>query len=135
MYITYFFLFSFSHFLHRKEKTLQMCNVNVFFFLQPQLFFLILFTLGCLFSCYQCWKSGSALHKHFKVYKRSQCCQCFHVITVCCLGDNGRMTYRTTANAVRVEFSVGLTSGRTLHTPLTLTGKVIYITVRYWEDY
>ncbi|XP_011609254.1 endonuclease 8-like 3 [Takifugu rubripes] len=42
---------------------------------------------------YKCRKSGSALHKHFKVYKRSQCGRCFHVITVCRLGDNGRMTY------------------------------------------
>uniref|UniRef100_H3D672 Endonuclease 8-like 3 n=1 Tax=Tetraodon nigroviridis TaxID=99883 RepID=H3D672_TETNG len=42
---------------------------------------------------YKCRKSGSALHKHLRVYKRSQCGQCFHVITVCRLGDNGRMTY------------------------------------------
>uniref|UniRef100_A0A3Q4HJA0 Endonuclease 8-like 3 n=1 Tax=Neolamprologus brichardi TaxID=32507 RepID=A0A3Q4HJA0_NEOBR len=42
---------------------------------------------------YKCRKSGSPLYKHYKVYKRSQCGQCFHVITVCRLGDNGRMTY------------------------------------------
>ncbi|XP_053734442.1 endonuclease 8-like 3 [Synchiropus splendidus] len=42
---------------------------------------------------YKCRKSGSPLHKHYKVYKRPQCNQCSHVITVCRLGDNGRMTY------------------------------------------
>uniref|UniRef100_A0A665VL82 Endonuclease 8-like 3 n=1 Tax=Echeneis naucrates TaxID=173247 RepID=A0A665VL82_ECHNA len=42
---------------------------------------------------YKCRKSASPLYKHYKVYKRSQCGQCFHVITVCRLGDNGRMTY------------------------------------------
>ncbi|XP_028315827.1 endonuclease 8-like 3 isoform X2 [Gouania willdenowi] len=42
---------------------------------------------------YKCRKSGSPLHKHYKVYKRPQCGQCSHVITVCRLGDNGRMTY------------------------------------------
>lgn len=52
-----------------------------------------LFTLVCLPHLYQCRKSGSPLYKHYKVYKRPQCGQCFHVITVCRLGDNGRMTY------------------------------------------
>ncbi|XP_054453448.1 endonuclease 8-like 3 [Anoplopoma fimbria] len=42
---------------------------------------------------YKCRKSGSPLYKHYKVYKRPQCGQCSHVITVCRLGDNGRMTY------------------------------------------
>uniref|UniRef100_A0A3Q0R051 Endonuclease 8-like 3 n=1 Tax=Amphilophus citrinellus TaxID=61819 RepID=A0A3Q0R051_AMPCI len=42
---------------------------------------------------YKCRKSGSPLYKHYKVYKRPQCGQCFHVITACRLGDNGRMTY------------------------------------------
>ncbi|KAM9375417.1 endonuclease 8-like 3 [Pholidichthys leucotaenia] len=42
---------------------------------------------------YKCHKSGSPLYKHYKVYKRPQCGQCSHVITVCRLGDNGRMTY------------------------------------------
>nr|XP_046262362.1 endonuclease 8-like 3 [Scatophagus argus] len=42
---------------------------------------------------YKCRKSGSPLYKHYKVYKRPQCGQCFHVITVCRLGDSGRMTY------------------------------------------
>lgn len=60
----------------------------------PVLFIRVsLFTLACLPHLYQCRKSGSPLYKHYKVYKRPQCGQCFHVITVCRLGDNGRMTY------------------------------------------
>ncbi|XP_076005259.1 endonuclease 8-like 3 [Genypterus blacodes] len=42
---------------------------------------------------YKCRKYGSPLNKHYKVYKRPQCGQCTDVITVCRLGDNGRMTY------------------------------------------
>ncbi|XP_068451697.1 endonuclease 8-like 3 isoform X1 [Clinocottus analis] len=42
---------------------------------------------------YKCRKSGSPLSKHYKVYKRPRCGQCSHVITLCRLGDNGRMTY------------------------------------------
>uniref|UniRef100_A0A1A8UJC0 Nei endonuclease VIII-like 3 n=1 Tax=Nothobranchius furzeri TaxID=105023 RepID=A0A1A8UJC0_NOTFU len=42
---------------------------------------------------YKCRKTGSALYKHYKVYKRPQCDRCSHAITVCRLGDNGRMTY------------------------------------------
>ncbi|XP_076144311.1 endonuclease 8-like 3 [Alosa pseudoharengus] len=42
---------------------------------------------------YKCRKTGSALYKHYKVYKRPQCGQCNGSITVCRLGDNGRMTY------------------------------------------
>ncbi|KAL2089204.1 hypothetical protein ACEWY4_016103 [Coilia grayii] len=42
---------------------------------------------------YKCRKTGSALSRHYKVYKRPQCGQCSGSITVCRLGDNGRMTY------------------------------------------
>lgn len=42
---------------------------------------------------YKCRKSGSALYKHYRVYKRPQCGRCSHVVTVCRLGENGRMTY------------------------------------------
>ncbi|XP_063044667.1 endonuclease 8-like 3 [Engraulis encrasicolus] len=42
---------------------------------------------------YKCRKTGSALSRHYKVYKRPQCGQCSSSITVCRLGDNGRMTY------------------------------------------
>ncbi|XP_061541495.1 endonuclease 8-like 3 [Phycodurus eques] len=42
---------------------------------------------------YKCRKSGSALYTHYKVYKRPRCGRCSAAITVCRLGDNGRMTY------------------------------------------
>ncbi|XP_036911020.1 endonuclease 8-like 3 isoform X2 [Sturnira hondurensis] len=42
---------------------------------------------------YRCRKGGSAVSKHFKVYKRPNCGRCRCRITVCRLGDNHRMTY------------------------------------------
>ncbi|KAG7461800.1 hypothetical protein MATL_G00195040 [Megalops atlanticus] len=42
---------------------------------------------------YKCRKSGSPLYKHYKVYKRPSCGQCDGKITVCRLGQDGRMTY------------------------------------------
>ncbi|KAL8207295.1 UNVERIFIED_CONTAM: Endonuclease 8-like 3 [Gekko kuhli] len=42
---------------------------------------------------YKCRKTGLALYKHYKVYKRSSCAQCRTKITVCRLGESGRMTY------------------------------------------
>ncbi|XP_072480618.1 endonuclease 8-like 3 isoform X2 [Notamacropus eugenii] len=42
---------------------------------------------------YRCCKTGSALYRHYKVYKRSDCGQCRSKITVCRLGENNRMTY------------------------------------------
>ncbi|XP_037685038.1 endonuclease 8-like 3 [Choloepus didactylus] len=42
---------------------------------------------------YRCHKAGSAISKHYKVYKRPTCCQCHCKITVCRLGKNNRMTY------------------------------------------
>uniref|UniRef100_A0A7N4PUJ5 Endonuclease 8-like 3 n=1 Tax=Sarcophilus harrisii TaxID=9305 RepID=A0A7N4PUJ5_SARHA len=42
---------------------------------------------------YRCRKTGSALYRHYKVYKRSDCGQCCSKITVCRLGENNRMTY------------------------------------------
>nr|XP_042698019.1 endonuclease 8-like 3 isoform X3 [Chrysemys picta bellii] len=42
---------------------------------------------------YKCRKTGSALYKHYKVYKRPNCGQCSGKITVCRLGENNRMTY------------------------------------------
>ncbi|XP_077333376.1 endonuclease 8-like 3 [Lithobates pipiens] len=42
---------------------------------------------------YKCRKNGSALYKHYKVYKRSDCGQCGTKITVCRLGEHNRMTY------------------------------------------
>ncbi|XP_074085021.1 endonuclease 8-like 3 isoform X2 [Macrotis lagotis] len=42
---------------------------------------------------YRCCRTGSALCRHYKVYKRSDCGQCSGKITVCRLGENDRMTY------------------------------------------
>ncbi|KAG8592043.1 hypothetical protein GDO81_000385 [Engystomops pustulosus] len=42
---------------------------------------------------YKCRKTGSALYKHYKVYKKPGCGQCSTKITVCRLGENNRMTY------------------------------------------
>ncbi|KAF0874200.1 endonuclease 8-like 3 isoform X1 [Crocuta crocuta] len=42
---------------------------------------------------YRCQKTGSAISKHCKVYRRPNCCQCWCKITVCRLGENNRMTY------------------------------------------
>ncbi|XP_057206157.1 endonuclease 8-like 3 isoform X2 [Triplophysa rosa] len=42
---------------------------------------------------YKCRKNGSPLYKQYKVYKRPHCGQCSGTVTVCRLGDNGRMTY------------------------------------------
>ncbi|KAM4807674.1 endonuclease 8-like 3 [Rhinophrynus dorsalis] len=42
---------------------------------------------------YKSRKSGSALYKHYKVYKRPNCGQCGTKITVCRLGEHSRMTY------------------------------------------
>ncbi|XP_069487551.1 endonuclease 8-like 3 isoform X2 [Ambystoma mexicanum] len=42
---------------------------------------------------YKCRKTGAALYKHYKVYKRPNCGQCSAQIVVCRLGENNRMTY------------------------------------------
>ncbi|XP_044286784.1 endonuclease 8-like 3 [Varanus komodoensis] len=42
---------------------------------------------------YKCRKMGSALYKHYRVYKQSNCGQCRTKITVCRLGEDNRMTY------------------------------------------
>ncbi|XP_073499643.1 endonuclease 8-like 3 isoform X2 [Phyllobates terribilis] len=42
---------------------------------------------------YKCRKNGSALYKHYRVYKKPGCSKCGTKITVCRLGENNRMTY------------------------------------------
>ncbi|XP_023253778.1 endonuclease 8-like 3 [Seriola lalandi dorsalis] len=71
--------------LHPAVKVQQLTDEQIHHMVKMTRDFTLLF--------YKCRKSGSPLYKHYKVYKRSQCGQCFHVITVCRLGDNGRMTY------------------------------------------
>ncbi|XP_039976203.1 endonuclease 8-like 3 isoform X1 [Xiphias gladius] len=71
--------------LHPAVKVQQLTDKQIHHLVKMTRDFTLLF--------YKCRKSGSPLYKHYKVYKRPQCGQCFHVITVCRLGDNGRMTY------------------------------------------
>uniref|UniRef100_A0A2K6EPH7 Endonuclease 8-like 3 n=1 Tax=Propithecus coquereli TaxID=379532 RepID=A0A2K6EPH7_PROCO len=42
---------------------------------------------------YRCRKAGSAVSKHYKVYKRPNCGRCHCKITACRFGENNRMTY------------------------------------------
>ncbi|CAK6968307.1 endonuclease 8-like 3 [Scomber scombrus] len=71
--------------LHPAVKVQQLTDQHLHHLVKMTRDFTLLF--------YKCRKSGSPLYKHYKVYKRPQCCQCFHVITACRLGDNSRMTY------------------------------------------
>uniref|UniRef100_A0A3B5M8B1 Endonuclease 8-like 3 n=1 Tax=Xiphophorus couchianus TaxID=32473 RepID=A0A3B5M8B1_9TELE len=71
--------------LHPAVKVQQLTHVQIQHLVKMTRDFTLLF--------YKCCKSGSPLYKHYKVYKRPHCGQCSHVITVCRLGDNGRMTY------------------------------------------
>uniref|UniRef100_A0A3P9NYH8 Endonuclease 8-like 3 n=1 Tax=Poecilia reticulata TaxID=8081 RepID=A0A3P9NYH8_POERE len=71
--------------LHPAVKVQQLTDVQIHHLVKMTRDFTLLF--------YKCRKSGSPLYKHYKVYKRPHCGQCSHVITVCRLGDNGRMTY------------------------------------------
>ncbi|XP_043369428.1 endonuclease 8-like 3 isoform X3 [Dermochelys coriacea] len=54
---------------------------------------LVKMTLNFTLLFYKCRKTGSALYKHYKVYKRPNCGQCSGKIMVCRLGENNRMTY------------------------------------------
>uniref|UniRef100_A0A3P8YYX9 Endonuclease 8-like 3 n=1 Tax=Esox lucius TaxID=8010 RepID=A0A3P8YYX9_ESOLU len=71
--------------LHPSVKVKQLTDTQVHHLVKMTRDFSLLF--------YKCRKTGSALNKHYKVYKRPHCGQCNGAITVCRLGDNGRMTY------------------------------------------
>lgn len=71
--------------LHPAVKVQQLTDKHIHHLVKMTRDFTMLF--------YKCRKSGSALHRHYKVYKRPQCGQCSHVITACRLGEHGRMTY------------------------------------------
>ncbi|CAG5988973.1 unnamed protein product [Menidia menidia] len=71
--------------LHPAVKVRQLTDAQIHHLVKMTRDFTLLF--------YKCRKYGSALHKHYKVYKRPQCGQCSSAITACRLGDNGRMTY------------------------------------------
>ncbi|XP_053921006.1 endonuclease 8-like 3 isoform X2 [Cuculus canorus] len=71
--------------LHPALKVCQLTNEHICHLVKMTRDFTLLF--------YKCRKTGSALYKHYKVYKRSACGQCNGKITVCRLGENNRMTY------------------------------------------
>ncbi|XP_077466430.1 endonuclease 8-like 3 [Stigmatopora argus] len=71
--------------LHPGVKVEQLSDEQLHHLVQMTRDFTLLF--------YKCRKSGSALWTHYKVYKRPHCSRCSGAITVCRLGDNGRMTY------------------------------------------
>ncbi|XP_053114128.1 endonuclease 8-like 3 isoform X2 [Hemicordylus capensis] len=71
--------------LHPVVKACQLTDEQVHHLVKMIRDFTLLF--------YKCRKTGSALYKHFKVYKRPSCGQCRAKITVCRLGENNRMTY------------------------------------------
>ncbi|CAL8330072.1 endonuclease 8-like 3 [Gadus morhua] len=60
---------------------------------EQQLRHLVKMTRDFTLLFYKCRRSGSALSRHYKVYGRPACAQCSTSITVCRLGDGGRMTY------------------------------------------
>ncbi|XP_009078484.1 PREDICTED: endonuclease 8-like 3, partial [Acanthisitta chloris] len=71
--------------LHPAVKVCQLTDEHIRHLVKMTREFTLLF--------YKCRKTGSALYKHYKVYKRSACAQCSGNITVCRLGENNRMTY------------------------------------------
>ncbi|CAL8261666.1 unnamed protein product [Lota lota] len=60
---------------------------------EQQLRHLVKMTRDFTLLFYKCRRSGSPLSRHYKVYGRPACTQCSSSITVCRLGDGGRMTY------------------------------------------
>ncbi|NWV15405.1 NEIL3 Endonuclease, partial [Ptilonorhynchus violaceus] len=71
--------------LHPAVKVCQLTDKHIRHLVKMTRDFTLLF--------YKCRKTGSALYKHYKVYKRPACGECNGNITVCRLGDNNRMTY------------------------------------------
>ncbi|XP_031195668.1 endonuclease 8-like 3 [Mastomys coucha] len=71
--------------LHPAVKVYQLSDKQAHHLVKMTRDFSILF--------YRCCKAGSAISKHYKVYKRPNCGQCHCKITVCRLGENSRMTY------------------------------------------
>ncbi|XP_027455326.1 endonuclease 8-like 3 [Zalophus californianus] len=71
--------------LHPAVKVCQLTDEQTHYLVKMIRDFSILF--------YRCHKTGSVISKHYKVYKRPNCCQCCCKITVCRLGENNRMTY------------------------------------------
>uniref|UniRef100_A0A8C6ZQ27 Endonuclease 8-like 3 n=1 Tax=Nothoprocta perdicaria TaxID=30464 RepID=A0A8C6ZQ27_NOTPE len=71
--------------LHPAVKVCQLTDKQIRHLVKMTRDFALLF--------YKCRKTGSALYKHYKVYRRARCGQCDGNITACRLGENNRMTY------------------------------------------
>ncbi|XP_075411895.1 endonuclease 8-like 3 [Tenrec ecaudatus] len=71
--------------LHPAVKVCQLTDEQIVHLVKMIRDFSILF--------YRCNKTGSAVSKHYKVYKRLNCGQCSCKVTVCRLGESNRMTY------------------------------------------
>ncbi|NXN94725.1 NEIL3 Endonuclease, partial [Rhinopomastus cyanomelas] len=71
--------------LHPAVKVCQLTDAHVRHLVKMTRDFTLLF--------YKCRRTGSALYKHYRVYRRLTCGQCNGKITVCRLGENHRMTY------------------------------------------
>ncbi|NWX90416.1 NEIL3 Endonuclease, partial [Nothoprocta pentlandii] len=71
--------------LHPAVKVCQLTDKQIRHLVKMTRDFALLF--------YKCRKTGSALYKHYKVYRRARCGQCEGNITACRLGENNRMTY------------------------------------------
>ncbi|XP_004682470.1 PREDICTED: endonuclease 8-like 3 [Condylura cristata] len=71
--------------LHPAVKVCQLTDEQIHHLVKMTRAFSILF--------YRCHKAGSAISKHYKVYKRPNCGRCGCKVTVCRLGENCRMTY------------------------------------------
>ncbi|NXT46743.1 NEIL3 Endonuclease, partial [Pluvianellus socialis] len=71
--------------LHPAVKVCQLTDAHIRRLVKMTRDFTLLF--------YKCRKTGTALYKHYKVYKRPTCGRCEGKITVCRLGENNRMTY------------------------------------------
>ncbi|KAM8808313.1 LOW QUALITY PROTEIN: endonuclease 8-like 3 [Eudromia elegans] len=71
--------------LHPAVKVCQLTDKHIRHLVKMTRDFALLF--------YKCRKTGSALYKHYKVYRRPSCGQCDGRITACRLGENNRMTF------------------------------------------
>ncbi|XP_063014039.1 endonuclease 8-like 3 [Melospiza melodia melodia] len=71
--------------LHPALKVCQLTDEHIRHLVKMTRDFTLLF--------YKCRRAGSPLYQHYRVYKRAACRACGGSITVCRLGEHGRVTY------------------------------------------
>ncbi|XP_074397409.1 endonuclease 8-like 3 isoform X4 [Zonotrichia albicollis] len=71
--------------LHPALKVCQLTDEHIRHLVKMTRDFTLLF--------YKCRRVGSPLYPHYRVYRRAACRECRGSITVCRLGEHGRMTY------------------------------------------